>query len=63
MRSRIVKTLKELRWLVCDDEQGAVAGYIYAGKHRERPAYQWSVAGTAYVREDCRGQGVGKRLY
>ena len=63
MRERIVKTLKELPWLICDDEQGAVAGYVYASRHRERPAYQWSVDVTAYVREDCRGRGIGKRLY
>ena len=62
MRGRIVRSLKELPWLICDDEQGAVAGYVYASKHRERPAYQWSVDVTAYVREDCRGRGVGKRL-
>ena len=53
----------ELPWWVCDDEQGAVAGYVCASQHRELPAYPWSVDITAYVREDCRGQGVGKRLY
>jgi phosphinothricin acetyltransferase len=63
MRERIVDTLHELPWLVSVDAQGEVDGYVYAGKHRERPAYQWSVDVTAYVREDVRGQGVGKRLY
>ena len=63
MRSRIVKTLPDLPWLVSEDTQGSVNGYVYASKHRERPAYQWSVDVTAYVREDARGTGVGKRLY
>lgn len=63
MRGRIEKTLQDLPWLVSEDAQGAVNGYVYASKHRERPAYQWSVDVTAYVREDARGQGVGKRLY
>ena len=63
MRGRIEKTLQDLPWLVSADAQGAVNGYVYASKHRERPAYQWSVDVTAYVREDARGQGVGKRLY
>ncbi len=63
MRSRIVATLKALPWLVSLDGHGAVNGYVYASKHRERAAYQWSVDVTAYVREDARGQGVGKRLY
>ena len=63
MRSRIVKTLADLPWLVSEDSQGSVDGYVYASKHRERPAYQWSVDVTAYVREDARGHGVGKRLY
>lgn len=63
MRGRIVKTLAELPWLVSDDATGSVNGYVYASKHRERPAYQWSVDVTAYVREDARGQGVGRRLY
>jgi L-amino acid N-acyltransferase YncA len=61
--SRIVATLAHLPWLVAVDAQGNVSGYVYASKHRERAAYQWSVDTTAYVREDCRGHGVGKRLY
>lgn len=63
MRSRIVSTLKLLPWLVSLDGQSAVNGYVYAGKHRERAAYQWSVDTTAYVRSDSRGQGIGKALY
>lgn len=63
MRERISKTRPELPWLVSEDEQGRVNGYVYASKHRERAAYQWSVDTTAYLREDARGQGLGKRMY
>ena len=63
MRSRIVSTLQRLPWLVSVAADGRVDGYVYAGRHRERPAYQWSVDTTAYVREDSRGKGIGKRLY
>ena len=63
MRERIAQTLQALPWLVSEDAQGRVNGYVYASKHRERAAYQWSVDTTAYIREDARGQGVGKQLY
>lgn len=63
MRDRIVNTLQRLPWLVSEDAAGRVNGYVYASKHKERPAYQWSVDVTAYVREDARCQGVGKHLY
>jgi phosphinothricin acetyltransferase len=63
MRSRIVSTLKRLPWLVSEDDSGRVNGYVYAGKHRDPAAYQWSVNTSAYVREDSRAQGVGKQLY
>lgn len=63
MRERIVKTLAQLPWLVSEDAEGRIRGYVYASKHRERAAYQWSVDVTAYVREDARGLGIGKTLY
>jgi len=63
MRNRLLTTLKTLPWLVSVDAAGEVVGYAYASRHRERPAYQWSVDTTAYVRADRRGQGIGKALY
>ena len=63
MRRRIVATLARLPWLVSVDARGCVDGYAYASRHRERAAYRWAVDVSAYVREDARGKGVGRRLY
>jgi len=63
MRQRIEATLPRLPWLVGEDDAGRVNGYVYAGRHKARAAYQWSVDVTCYVRDDMRGQGVGKALY
>lgn len=63
MRNRIVATTPSLPWLVGIDDAGTVIGYVYAGKHRERAAYQWAIDVTAYVHSNHRGQGVGKALY
>jgi L-amino acid N-acyltransferase YncA len=63
MRSRIAKSLERHCWLVSEDEHERVSGYVYASQFRDRAAYRWSVETTAYVREDCRGSGIGKRLY
>ena len=62
MRRRIAKTQQTLPWLAGEDAQGRLCGYVYASKLRERAAYQWSVEVTVYVRDDCRGQGVARRL-
>src|SRR3990172_9870758 len=62
MRTRIEKTLERLPWLVYEKE-GSIAGYACAGLFRARPAYQWTMEVSAYVREDARGQGVGRALY
>ena len=63
MRARIGKTLASLPWLVAEAGDGSVCGYSYAGRHRERAAYQWAVDTSVYVRADQRGQGVGRLLY
>ncbi len=63
MARRIAATLPLLPWLVGEDGAGGLRGYVYASRFRERAAYQWAVEVTAYVRADCRGQGVGRRLY
>jgi phosphinothricin acetyltransferase len=62
MRARIAKTLPRYPWLVLD-EGGEVIGYVYAGAHRERPAYAWSVDTTVYVDAAHRRRGVGRALY
>jgi L-amino acid N-acyltransferase YncA len=49
-------------WLVLEDE-GAVAGYAYAGRHSERAAYGWSVDATVYVAAGHLRRGVGRALY
>ncbi|MBR9988495.1 MAG: N-acetyltransferase [Gemmatimonadetes bacterium] len=63
MASRVVGTLCRLPWLVCELAGRGVIGYAYAGPHRERAAYQWSVDVSAYVHEDIRRAGVARALY
>ncbi|MGM9487940.1 arsinothricin resistance N-acetyltransferase ArsN1 family B [Ideonella sp. YS5] len=62
MAQRIVNTLPRYPWLV-EERDGAVAGYAYAGPYAQRVCYRWSVTTTVYVRDDYRGQGIGRRLY
>jgi phosphinothricin acetyltransferase len=62
-RTRIARTLTRHPWLVALDAAGMVAGYTYASSHRDPPSYQWSVNTSVFIRDDSRGQGVGKALY
>jgi len=48
-------------WLVAKDATG-VLGYAYYGAFRARSAYRFIAEDSVYVREDQRGQGVGKAL-
>ncbi len=48
-------------WLVATDATG-VLGYAYYSQFRDRSAYRYCVEDSVYVREDVRGQGVGKAL-
>lgn len=48
-------------YLVATDETGVV-GYAYFSQLRDRSAYRFSAEDSIYVRDDVRGQGVGKAL-
>jgi L-amino acid N-acyltransferase YncA len=54
-------TERGLPWLVAerDDE---ITGYAYAGPFRARPAYDWLVEDSIYLRSDCLRLGIGSRL-
>ena len=62
MAERIRRTLAERPWLV-SEEAGAVWGYAYAARHRERSAYQWSVDVSVYVHHARYRSGIGRALY
>ena len=62
MQRRVTQVMARTPWLVCERD-GVVHGYAYASRHRERPAYQWSVDVSAYVSSDARRTGVGRALY
>ena len=44
-------------------KENQILGYAYAGKFKDRRAYDWSVEVTVYVRKDARRMGIGKMLY
>ncbi len=62
MAERISRLTATHPWLVAERD-GGLAGYAYACRHRERPAYRWSTDVSVYVAEASRRQGVGRRLY
>jgi phosphinothricin acetyltransferase len=39
-----------------------IMGYAYAGPHRARPAYHWTVEDSIYVAPQSQGRGVGRAL-
>jgi L-amino acid N-acyltransferase YncA len=63
MRERINTLTQRYPWLVAVSETGDVLGYAYAGKHRERAAYRWSVDFTAYLAPKAKRRGIGTALY
>jgi L-amino acid N-acyltransferase YncA len=62
MRQRIGAVVERLPWLVCE-RRGEILGYAYAGPHRARAAYQWSVDVSVYIHTQARRSGVGRGLY
>jgi phosphinothricin acetyltransferase len=62
MADRMRLTLAWTPWLVAE-EDGRVAGYAYATRHRERAGYRWSVDISVYVEQQAIGRGLGSALY
>lgn len=62
MRGRIRARLANHPWLVWE-ENGEVLGYAYAGRFRERAAYDWIAETSVYVHEKARRRGIARRLY
>ena|SRR5436190_4847403 len=44
------------------ENDGAFAGYAYAGAYRIRPAYRFTVENSLYVAPDMQRRGVGRAL-
>ncbi|MBQ8639360.1 MAG: GNAT family N-acetyltransferase [Lachnospiraceae bacterium] len=61
-RRRMSDTLSRYPYLAAE-RNGEIVGYAYAGLFHSRAAYQWNVETSIYVKQDCRGGGVGKALY
>ena len=62
MQRRIKNTLENLPWLVCAQGE-KILGYAYAGQHRARAAYRWSVDVSVYIHPQARRRGIGHGLY
>jgi phosphinothricin acetyltransferase len=54
-------TASRWSWLVATDATG-ILGFAYYTQFRDRSAYRYCAEDSVYVREDVRGQGVGKAL-
>jgi L-amino acid N-acyltransferase YncA len=62
MARRLAEITRHYPWLVAQQD-GALLGYAYANRHRERAGYRYSVDVSVYVAQDARGKGIGSALY
>ncbi|WP_426702570.1 GNAT family N-acetyltransferase [Rhodanobacter sp. Col0626] len=62
MRERIRVRLQHYPWLVWE-ESGDVLAYAYAGRFRERAAYDWIAETSIYVHAGAYRRGIARRLY
>jgi phosphinothricin acetyltransferase len=62
MRERILARLPLYPWLVWE-EAGEVLAYAYAGRFRERAAYDWIAETSIYVGAGAQRRGIARRLY
>ncbi len=61
MKERFLQRTPGTSWLVATDATGVI-GYAYFAPYGKRSAYRYCAEDSIYVRDDVRGQGVGKAL-
>ncbi len=61
MAGRIARVLEYAPWVVAEVD-GVVRGYAYAGRFRDRPAYDWTAESTVYVQDAAQGRGLGRAV-
>ena len=59
MAGRIARTIERSPWVVAEVD-GIVRAYAYSGRHRDRPAYDWTIETTVYVDRAFAGRGLGR---
>lgn len=61
--SRRIRDVLQMYPYIVALEKQQIVGYAYASAFAERAAYNWAVETSIYLRQDCKGNGFGKRLY
>ena len=61
-KDRIVHTLTRYPYLVAERD-GIILGYAYVSPFKNRPAYDWAVETSIYVKKDVRQSGVGRKMH
>lgn len=63
-RQKILNTLEKYPFLIAENEEGKVLGYVYGSDLRPHDAYQWNVEWTIMLAPDTpRRHGVASALY
>jgi L-amino acid N-acyltransferase YncA len=62
MAARMQRISARYPWLIAERD-GEVAGFAYAGEHRERAAYRWASDVTVYLGAAHHRRGIGRSLY
>ena len=62
MKRRIKSISADYPYFVMENDN-EIEGYAYASRWHSRKAYDKTVEVSVYIREDCRGHGVGNALY
>jgi phosphinothricin acetyltransferase len=61
-REWFVEHEKDPYLILVEESEKGIAGYASLSSYRERKAFDPTVEISVYIREDCRGQGIGENL-